>query len=71
MLEPKAANQMADPDVLAKRDVAVEWCRHATKHSASYQGKPWAYALIPHDVIAENMTIKGLVEQYSLSNKHA
>ena len=65
MLEPKAANQMTDPDVLAKREVAVEWCRHATEHSASYQGKPWAYALIPHDVIAENMTIKGLTKQYA------
>ncbi len=68
MLEPKAANQMADPDVISKRDVAVEWCRHASKHSASYEGKPWAYALIPHDVIAENMTIDGLVKQYAGSN---
>lgn len=24
-------------------------------------GKPWRYALIPHDAIAENMTLKGLV----------
>ena len=31
MMEPKASNQMKDPEVLAKRDVAVEWCRHATK----------------------------------------
>ncbi len=68
MLEPKAANQMADPDVLAKRDVAVEWCRHASKHSSSYEGKPWAYALIPHDVIAENMTLEGLAEQYASRN---
>ena len=38
----------------------------ATAHSASYQGKPWTYALIPHDVIAENMTINALVGQYSI-----
>ena len=50
---PKAANQIADPDVLAKRDVAVEWCRHASEHAANYQGKPWTYLLIPHDAIAE------------------
>jgi type III restriction enzyme len=65
MLEPKAANQLKDPDVLAKQEVAVQWCRHATEHSASYEGKPWIYALIPHDVIAENMTIKGLGERFS------
>jgi type III restriction enzyme len=65
MLEPKAANQMTDPDVIAKQAVAVEWCRHATQHAASYGGKRWTYALIPHDVIAENMTIGGLVKRYS------
>ena len=65
MLEPKAANQMTDPDVIAKQAVAVEWCRHATQHAASCGGKRWTYALIPHDVIAENMTIGGLVKRYS------
>lgn len=66
MLEPKASNQMADPDVLAKRAVAVEWCRHATDHTASYGGKPWAYLLMPHDAIAENMTIDGLARRFSV-----
>jgi len=66
MLEPKALNQMADPDVLAKQDVAVEWCRRATDHAASYEGKPWTYALIPHDVIAENMTLEGLARQFAM-----
>ena len=40
MLEPKASNQMTDPDVLAKLDVAVEWCRRASDHAKTYQGKP-------------------------------
>lgn len=66
MMEPKASNQMQDPEVLAKRDVAVEWCRHATEHAASYGGKPWTYLLIPHDAIAENMTIKGLAQHYAV-----
>jgi type III restriction enzyme len=58
---------MQDADVLAKRDVAIEWCRHATTHAASYGGKPWSYLLIPHDAIAENMTIEGLVRQYAVT----
>jgi type III restriction enzyme len=65
MLEPKASNQMTDPDVLAKRDVAVEWCRRASDHAKTYQGKPWTYVLIPHDAIAENMTLGGLAQRYS------
>jgi type III restriction enzyme len=66
MLEPKASNQMADPDVLAKQNVAIEWCRRATDHAASYEGKPWTYVLIPHDAIAENMTLEGLARQFSV-----
>ncbi len=64
MLEPKASNQMTDPDVLAKRDSALEWCRHASHHAASHGGKPWRYVLIPHDAIAENMTLAGLLQRF-------
>lgn len=66
MLEPKAKNQMRDADVLAKQDAAVQWCRHASTHTATYSGKPWQYVLIPHDAIAENMTLAGLVEAFGL-----
>ena len=65
MLEPKAKNQMGDADVLAKRDAAVKWCQHASDHAATCNGKPWKYVLIPHDVIAENMTLAGLTSQFA------
>jgi len=64
MLEPKAASEMEDEQVKAKRDAGVEWCALATEYSSTTGGKPWQYALIPHDVITENMTIKGLVDRY-------
>jgi len=64
MLEPKMAAQMQDKDVLAKRDVAIQWCGWATDHAQTYGGKPWQYALIPHDAIAENMTLEFLVRQF-------
>jgi hypothetical protein len=60
------ANQMQDPEVLAKRDVAVEWCRPATHDAASYGRKPGTYLLIPHDAIADNMTIEGLAQHYAV-----
>jgi type III restriction enzyme len=66
MLEPKSSILMADPDVLAKQDVATEWCRRATDHAARYEGKPWTYVLIPHDAIAENMTLEGLARQFAV-----
>ena len=64
MLEPKMATQMTDKDVLAKRDVAIQWCGWASEHARTYGGKPWRYALIPHDAIAENVTIEFLLKQY-------
>jgi type III restriction enzyme len=67
MLEPKQANQMSDGDVLAKRDVAVQWCAWASEHARSYDGKPWQYLLIPHDAILENMTLDFLAKQYGVA----
>ena len=64
MLEPKAANQMTDEEVIAKRDAAVKWCAHASDHARSYGGKPWKYILIPHDAIAGNMTLEGLDRRF-------
>ena len=65
MVEPKARNEIEAADVLAKKEVAVRWCRQASDYAKTYGGKPWKYLLIPHDVIAENMTLEGLAETYS------
>ena len=66
MLEPKAKNELTSPEVLAKKDAAVLWCNRATTHARSNGGKPWKYILIPHDVIADNMTLAGLASQFSV-----
>ncbi len=31
-----------------------------TIHAKTYNGKPWTYLLIPHDQIAEQMSLSGL-----------
>lgn len=67
MLEPKRSDQMQDLEVLAKRDAAVEWCRVASEHSRNVGGKPWTYALIPHDAISENQTLEYLLKRYSVA----
>ncbi len=67
LLEPKAANQMEDVEVLAKRDVAVKWCTQASQHALTYGGKPWQYLLIPHVAIAGNMTLEGLALQFAVN----
>lgn len=67
MLEPKASNQMTDPIVLAKKEAAIKWCVNASNHAATCGGKPWRYVLIPHDAIAENMTLGALANQFVVS----
>jgi len=61
MLESKARKDLETTEVAAKRAAAEEWCQHASKHAATYGGKPWKYALIPHDVVDENMDLAFLV----------
>ncbi len=61
MLEVKARNELDSPEVLAKGEAATQWCQRASDHAATHAaGKPWTYALVPHDVIADNMTLTGL-----------
>jgi type III restriction enzyme len=60
MLETKAANEMSAPEVQLKKEAAILWCKHASEHAATCGGKPWRYALIAHDTVAENMTLAGL-----------
>jgi type III restriction enzyme len=64
MLEPKAANQINEQEVLAKRDAATTWCKQASDHAISYHGKPWKFVLIPHDAIVDNMTVAGLADRF-------
>ena len=65
MLEPKARNEMEDSIVLAKRDVAVTWCSNATDFALKHGGKPWKYALIPHDLIADNRSLASLTAHHT------
>lgn len=64
LLEPKRKSEMTDAAVLAKKDAAVAWCGHATEFTRKHGGKPWKYVLIPHDAIAENMSLEGLAKMY-------
>jgi len=60
LCEPKRASEISDDVVQSKADAAAVWCEHATIHAQTYGAKPWAYLLIPHDQIAEPMSLSGL-----------
>jgi type III restriction enzyme len=52
------------PNWSRNESVNVEAAEQASGHAKTYQGKPWKYLLIPHDVIAENMTLEWLASQF-------
>ena len=64
MLEPKMRKEMEDPVVLAKKEAALKWCADASDYAANYGGKAWRYVLIPHDEIADNITLGGLAARF-------
>lgn len=57
----------AQKAIIFTESAAVIWCNRATSHALSNGGKPWKYIIIPHDVIAENMTLVGLASQFAAS----
>jgi type III restriction enzyme len=68
LCEPKRADQVNDATVLAKARAAALWCQHASTHEQAHNGKPWRYLLISHEMIADNMTLQGLLERNSFDD---
>ena len=69
LCEPKRASEITDDIVQAKADAAAVWCQHATNHAKECDGKPWAYLLIPHDQISEQMTLSGMAARFTYRTK--
>ncbi len=66
LCEPKQSNQRHDAVVQAKAKAAAVWCARATVFELENGGKPWRYALIPHDAITDNQTAASLVQAYEV-----
>ncbi len=65
IIETKAVKDMETPEVKAKTDAAVVWCKNASAYSTQHGGKPWKYLLVQHDVVASNLTLDFLISRYS------
>ena len=71
MIETKKAKEVAEAqesetEVKAKADQAVIWCKNASDYAAKVGNKPWAYLLVPHDAVAQNMTLAALRARYEV-----
>ena len=53
----------------AKTRAATKWVERANGHAQENGGKPWAYILVPHDVVLPSATLKGLLARHVLTGK--
>lgn len=68
MIEIKAANEIMTTEVQEKAKSAVKYCKYATEFTAEQNGKPWKYALIPHDKVSKNNSFRGIVSPYIIKS---
>lgn len=66
LIETKAVKDIEATDVKAKADAAIIWCKNASDYSMQNDGKPWRYLLIPHDIVASNVTLAALIDRFAL-----
>lgn len=66
LIEIKRLSEMEDPEVQAKARAASMWCSFATQHELEHGGKPWKYALIPHDAVTSAATLGYLIDRYQI-----
>ena len=64
IVEIKARRDLDDPTVQLKAKAARTWVSHANAHAATFGGKTWRYALVPHDALLENATLSGLISKF-------
>jgi type III restriction enzyme len=60
---------MDDPIVQAKTRAATKWVERINSHAQENGGKPWAYVLVPHDVVLPSATLKGLLARHGLTGE--
>lgn len=61
LIETKRADEIPTTEVQAKAQAALKYCNYATEFTAENNGKPWKYALIPHDIVTKTSSFKGVV----------
>ena len=61
LIETKAAKDIENEDVLAKKAAAEEYCKVVSEHTSKYEGKPWKYALISHDTVSRTASFEYII----------
>ena len=64
LVEVKGENMLSDPDVIAKKERAVEYCSAASRWGKANGYKNWQYLFIPSKQISSSSSFRHLAEQF-------
>lgn len=64
LVETKAKKDMNKPDVIAKKNRAIQYCEVATRWSLANGYKPWQYLLIPAEQVLLNSSFMQLAQRF-------
>ena len=64
LVEVKASNKMNDPDVIAKKERAISYCKVASEYNKANGHKGFKYLFIPHDEISSSSSFNNLLKRF-------
>ena len=64
LVEVKRKDEMGSPDVLAKKERAISYCKIASDYNLSNKRKPFTYIFIPHDEINQSTSFNRLKDKF-------
>ena len=64
LVEVKAKNKINDPEVLAKKDRAIKYCKVASEYNLANGHKAFKYLFIPHDEVSAASSFNNLKARF-------
>lgn len=64
LVEVKAKNKINDPDVIAKKERAIKYCKVSSEYNLANGHKAFKYLFIPHDEISASSSFNNLKERF-------
>lgn len=68
LVEVKRKDEMESPDVIAKKDRAINYCKVASDYNIANNRKPFTYLFIPHDEISLSTSFNRLKDRFQKNN---
>ena len=64
LVEIKDKRKINDPDVISKKDRALQYCKIASEYNKANGHKEFRYLFIPHDEISSNSSFNNLKDRF-------